>query len=110
MVDDKEERTFFGRKKKSKRGYPSGADPSVLCKETILTETDILHVKDLPSFDNRISQRDSELLMSYLTVPYLRIPLVLSFFASQEHIVALLSPTVQALLDAVLFEPGMNTG
>ena len=29
-----------------------------------------------------LSQRDSELLISYLTVPYLRVPLVLTFFAS----------------------------
>ena len=40
---------------------------------------------DLPSFDEGdgqlLSQRDSELLISFLTAPYLRLPLVLTFFA-----------------------------
>ena len=45
-------------------------------------------------------------LMPTLQVPYLRIPLVVSFFASDDRIHALQSPTLQALLDAALFEPG----
>jgi hypothetical protein len=39
-------------------------------------------------------------------VPYLRIPLVVSFFASEDRIHLLQSPALQALFDAVLFEPG----
>ena len=53
-----------------------------------------------------LGQHDSELLLSYLTVPYLRIPLVVSFFASEDRIHLLQFPKLQALLDAVLFEPG----
>jgi hypothetical protein len=45
--------------------------------------------------------------MSYLTVPYLRIPLVLNFFSNPEHIGALSSLDVQSLIDSVVFEPGL---
>ena len=46
-----------------------------------------------------LGQHDAELLLSYLTVPYLRIPLVVSFFASDDRIHSLQSPTLQALLE-----------
>ena len=32
-----------------------------------------------------LGQHDAELLLSYLTVPYLRIPLVISFFATDDR-------------------------
>ena len=83
----------------------------------IESEDDVLHMWDLPDFAAKeaseaghaagaLGQHDSELLLSYLTVPYLRIPLVVSFFASDDRIHSLQSRTLQALLDAVLFEPG----
>ena len=100
------------RPRSSVRG---GADPSSLCNAPVHNEEDILHVKELPSFDGRLSQvpapprpvaprpcaraadlprladraraqSASELLLSYLTVPYIRIPLVVNFFASSEHV------------------------
>lgn len=65
---------------------------------------------NLPSFDmgqgQVLSQRDSELLFSFLTVPYLRLPLCLTFFASEDRVHKLQSPKLRAILDAVLFEPG----
>jgi hypothetical protein len=113
-----ERRSFFqmlfqsSRPRSSVRG---GADPSSLCNAPVHNEEDILHVKELPSFDGRLSQvpapprpvaprpcarapdlprladracaqSASELLLSYLTVPYIRIPLVVNFFASSEHV------------------------
>ena len=42
----------------------------------------------------------------FLTTPYLRIPLVLHFFADRTRVKAIASPKVQLLLDAALFEPG----
>lgn len=43
----------------------------------------------------------------YLTTrTYLRIPLVLNFFACSEHIHALSQITLQNVLDAIMFEPG----
>jgi len=84
----------------------SGADPSNLVGEKVETEDDVLHIKSLPTFEGRISPRQTELLLQYLTVPYLRIPLVLQFFACQEHIAALGCEQLQEVLDACLFEPG----
>ena len=62
-------------------------------------ELDVGHSKAL-------GQHDAELLLSYLTVPYLRIPLVISFFASDDRVHSLQAPKLQRLVDAVLFEPG----
>ena len=77
------------------------------------TEDDVLHMWELPDFgemdlghSRALGQHDAELLLSYLTVPYLRIPLVASFFASDDRIHSLQAPKLQKLLDAVLFEPG----
>ena len=96
---------FFGKKS---RAPPSAADPSALCGVQIDNEDDVLHVKRLPDFGGRISQRNSELLVSYLTAPYLRIPLTLAFFAHQERLNSLGSEKLRALMDGILFEPGVK--
>jgi len=69
-------------------------------------EDDILHIKTLPDFDGCVGQADAEQLLSFLTVPYLRIPLTLGFFATEDRIHALRSDKVQQLLESCLFEPG----
>ena len=71
---------------KDLRAGPSGADPSSFLGTTVETEEDVLHVKELPSFGGKLGPQDVELLASYLTAPYLRIPLVLNFFATPEHL------------------------
>lgn len=87
--------------------YASTANPSVLASpHQINTEDDVLHVKNLPSFKDCLGQQDAELLLSYLTVPYLRVPLVLSLFATEDRIHSLRSEELQEVLEAVLFEPG----
>ena len=118
---------------KPRPGIPFGhrfetfADPSKLTGHTVNTEDDVLHIKNLPGFpvsemrrvkDEKgnwaekkvprvvIGQKDSELLMSYLTVPYMRVPLVISFFATEDRIHALRSSQLRGLLDSVMFEPG----
>ena len=55
-----------------------------------------------------LGQRDSELLLSFLTVPYLRLPLVLNFFATDDRIHKLAMPKLRDILDSVLFEPGRH--
>lgn len=70
------------------------------------TEDDVLHIKNLPNFEDALGQRDSELLISYLTVPYIRLPLILSFFSTEDRIHALKSKQLRDVLDSVLFEPG----
>ena len=78
----------------------------------IENEDDVLHLWELPDFgvladqggSAALGQHDAELLLSYLTVPYLRIPLVISFFANEDRIHSLQSFELQSMLHAVLFE------
>jgi hypothetical protein len=63
-------------------------------------------MQTMPDFGGRLSPSDSELLLQYLTAPYLRIPLLLSFFRDAARIHALDSPDLQGVVDAALFEPG----
>ena len=48
-----------------------------------VTEDDVLHTESeqLPRYRGTLSAEESELLLSYLTVPYTRVPLVVGFFA-----------------------------
>ena len=67
-----------------KHRYPSAATPSFFIPAPIIrTEDDVIYRPSLPDFAlNNIqvlNQRDSELLFSYLTVPYIRLPLILAF-------------------------------
>ena len=71
-----------------------------------LTEDDVLHVREMPNFGNRLRARDAELLLQYLLVPYLRIPLLVRFLADRGRLQALMAPQLQAVLDAAVFEPG----
>mgnify|MGYP007045393534 CR=1 FL=1 len=48
-----------------------------------------------------------ELLLQYLTAPYLRVPLLLRFFSQASHTAALAPPELQDVLDAAVFEPGL---
>lgn len=73
-------RFFWSR---SSRSPPSQADPNVLLKgsKSVRTEEDVLHIRHLPDFEGRLGAQSVELLLSYLTAQYLRIPLVMRFFA-----------------------------
>lgn len=76
------------------------------------SEDDLLYKETLHSFSARnalqtMSQRDTELLLSFLTVPYLRLQLVLNFFSSEDQRIQTLScDELRELFDAVMFEPG----
>ena len=48
----------------------------------------------------------AQLLQQYLTVPYLRIPLIARFLADRARVKAQVSPQLQALVDGVFFEAG----
>jgi hypothetical protein len=68
-------------------------------------ENDVLHIRRLPEFPG-LQPSSVELLLQYLTVPYLRIPLVIEFFTSEDHINALKDPKLRRLVEAAIFEPG----
>jgi len=91
--------------------FPSTATPSFYVPApAINSEDDVVYRPNLPNFEDKygqvLSQRDAELLISYLTVPYMRIPLLLSFFATEDRIHKLQSKELRLILDSVLFEPG----
>ena len=93
--------------------FPPLASPSEYTKPYFAeSEDDVLHMWDLPDFGSldvgnakALGQHDSELLLSYLTVPYMRIPLLLAFFSQHDRVHSLQSPKLQDLLDGALFEP-----
>jgi hypothetical protein len=97
---------MFRRKPSELEAPPSAANPSVLCGEQIETETDVLYVQKMPTFDGSLGAADAELVCSYLTAPYLRIPLLLQFFSAPARFAALGCVEMQRVLDAALFEPG----
>lgn len=70
-----------------------------------VTEEQVLHCKALPTFDKKLSAEEAESLLSFLTVPHLAIPLVLSFFAHSSRIGVLLNGQLQDIVESVLFEP-----
>jgi hypothetical protein len=84
--------------------YPSPAAPTRYLGVEFPTEDDVLHCDALPTFNNTLSREESEQLMSYLTVAYVRVPLILGFFASRDRVTYLFNPGLQALLRSVLFE------
>ena len=94
--------------------YPSTATPGFyLPKPVVKTEDDVIYRPTLPGFaeiggSDILGQRDSELLLSYLTVPYLRLPLVLTFFSTEDRVHKLESTKLRDILDSVLFEPGRH--
>jgi len=78
---------------------------------SVKNEDDILHLtnEELPTFGGVLTPADSERFLQFFTVPYLRIPLILDFFANGDpgRLVALKSKSLQLIVDAALFEPGM---
>jgi hypothetical protein len=71
-----------------------------------VSEEDVLHSSNLPTFGGTLSREESEMLMSYLTVEYVRIPLVLGFFATRDRVTYLFNTKLQNLVRGVTFEPG----
>lgn len=76
-----------------------------------MTEDDVLHLetKELPTFGNILTPSDSERFIQFLTAPYIRIPLILDFFANGDpsRLNALKTKSLQLIVDAALFEPGL---
>ncbi|CAJ1380920.1 unnamed protein product [Effrenium voratum] len=83
----------------------SQANPSLLAGSKVQSEEDILALQSVPSF-GALKASESELLLTYLVAPYLRIPLVLNFFWDKQRMTLLQEPQLQAILEATLFEPG----
>jgi len=85
---------------------PSAADPSNLVGTVLESEDDVLHIRHLPDFHGNLRPADCEVLLQCLLHPYIRIPLVLRFFAEPSRTAVLACASLQEVLDAALFEPG----
>lgn len=85
----------------------SGADASIVADAEVNAEDDVLHLTTLPSFSHTLAPSDSERLIQMLTVPYIRIPLILAFLADESRLNALVDTTLQNVVDSCLFEPGV---
>jgi hypothetical protein len=70
------------------------------------TEDDLQKLSSLPSFGETLTQGESELLLSYLLVPYLRIPLLLRFFSTGGRVKALNNKLLCKVVEAAIFEQG----
>ena len=70
-----------------------------------INEDDILHEEILKDFNGNLSQEEAEQLYSYLTTPYMRIPLVLDFF-SRDRVGCLFNISLQRMLEETIFVPG----
>jgi hypothetical protein len=97
---------LVGLPTKTLRSIPSQANPSILLGERVDSEDDILHIRNLPDFDGTLGAKDCELMLQYLTAPYMRIPLLLHFFSYELRLKALRCRELQEVLDAAIFEPG----
>jgi len=98
---------FFARiTDRRPRCPPSGANPSNLAGSRIDTEEDVLHLPDVPTFDNLLKQSESELLLTYLTAPMIRLPLVMKLFSDPTRVRGITHRDIQSIIDAVMFEPG----
>lgn len=76
----------------------------VVASSKHLSEDDVLHSKSVLDFNGSLTWQGSEQLVTYLTAPYLRIPLV-SAFLNEDRLGALFQPDMRLLLERVLFEP-----
>ena len=86
--------------------YKSLANPVDYIGKEVYDENDVLYVDNLPDFDSNLGQRDAELLVSYLTAPYLRVPLLLQFFAADDRINSLQNQSLRDCLSSAISESG----
>jgi hypothetical protein len=73
----------------------SPASVSTILSLQAPSEDDVLHADKLPAFGGTLSREEAEALMSYLTVDYIRLPLVMGFFASSDRLTYLFNRELQ---------------
>lgn len=69
-----------------------------------LTEDDVLFSTELEDFHHTFTDASAERVASFLTAPYLRIPLILDFLG-EGQMRALFNRDIQLLVERILFEP-----
>eukprot|EP00439_Symbiodinium_sp_Y106_P005937 s4972_g1.t1 len=81
--------------------WPSAALPSHHTKTPVRTEDDLLYMRTLPTFNEMLRASDAEALLSFLTVPYIRMPLVMAFFTTGDRVNSLFDRGLQEILEAL---------
>lgn len=66
---------------------------------SLITEDDVLHSPTVKNFNNNLTQEDAEAFVSYLTAPYVRIPLVLAFL-NKDRLGCLFNQEIRVRTDA----------
>eukprot|EP00435_Cladocopium_sp_Y103_P040164 s652_g10.t2 len=84
----------------------SGASLQAAGLEKAISEDDVIHAPTLPTFGQALAQEEAEHVLSALTTPYLRIPLLLHFLAA-DRLHALKQTSMQEMLWAALMEPAI---
>ena len=74
-----------------------------ILKKIYLTEEKITHAGNLPEFLARLNREETELILSFLTVPYLAPPLLLEFIANDRYRL-LAEKDIQNLISMVFFQ------
>jgi len=75
-------------------------------KREAKSEEDVLHAPSIPTFGGALSNEDAEALLSFLTVPAVRVGLVLHFFADTSRLTCLFNGDLRRLVWAAVFCPG----
>jgi hypothetical protein len=76
----------------------AGLVPSATARDT--SEDEIV-LSDVDTLDNLLSKHDAQTLVSYLSVPYIAIPLICSFISQERIVAALFHKRMQSLIDTV---------
>eukprot|EP01127_Copromyxa_protea_P023546 TRINITY_DN884_c0_g2_i3.p1 TRINITY_DN884_c0_g2~~TRINITY_DN884_c0_g2_i3.p1 ORF type:complete len:1271 (-),score=211.25 TRINITY_DN884_c0_g2_i3:1445-5257(-) len=89
---------------------PSLANPCTLFSntkdgKTVITEETLLEQPSLPTFESALTEEESLKLLSLMTAPYIRIPLILSFFA-KDHVESLLCKKLRHIMETTVFTTG----
>eukprot|EP00924_Labyrinthula_sp_SR-Ha-C_P012614 augustus_masked-scaffold_10-processed-gene-12.1-mRNA-1 protein AED:0.94 eAED:0.96 QI:0/-1/0/1/-1/1/1/0/1752 len=82
------------------------SNPSVLAGQYIADEEDVLYLEEVPTFEEKLTPHQSELLLQYLTTRSSRLSLVLVFFSHEDTVRALESKALRLCLVQCLFEGG----
>ncbi|GFE55264.1 EF hand family protein, putative [Babesia ovis] len=111
---DEQNQTYYRKMMKwfvhssNSKSPTSAADAHNLVTDCeVVNETDVLHLSTLPDYGGNLGRRDSELLLQYLTASYVRIPLIMQFFANEANLHAVSSAPLQKVVMASVFEPGI---
>ena len=87
----------------------SAADLSLYVKSSkvgrVPSEDDVLHTSNLETFGDNLPEEESEQLLSFLSAPLLRVPMMLSFFA-KSRVRTLSNLKLRRLFEDALFSPG----